>query len=100
VRVLQDGNDEIRTSVAAEGAGYLVIADSLRYGWEAFVDGKPARLFPAEHALAAVFVPAGTHQVDVRYEPKPWRVGLIVSGVSVVLLLGALLAPWLLRRKD
>jgi hypothetical protein len=100
VRVLRDGDDEVRASVSANGAGYLVIADSLQHGWKAFVDGRPVRLLFAEHALAAVPVPAGRHEVRLRYDPKSWRVGLIISAISVVVLLGALLFPRPMRRRD
>ena len=93
VRLLEDSGDEVRVEVEALGAGYLVVADAMQDGWSASVDGAPAILRPADHALVAVFVPAGRHEVSLRYDPAGWRMGQWISLISVgVLLLVALSA--------
>ncbi|HYT80304.1 MAG TPA: YfhO family protein [Actinomycetota bacterium] len=93
LRVLQDGDDEIRVSAVASGQGYLVVADAIQHGWEARMDGRPVLLRAADHAGVAVLVPTGRHQVTLRYIPPGWKPGLVISGISVVLLLA--LALWL-----
>ena len=93
VRILQDGDDEIRVSVVASGQGYVVIADAIQHGWEARMDGRAVVLRAADHAGVAVLVPVGRHRVTLRYAPPGWKPGLAVSAISVVLLLG--LALWL-----
>lgn len=87
LRVLEDSGDQVRVQVEAMGAGYLVIADAMQDGWSASVDGRPAVLSPADHAMVAVFVPGGRHEVSVRYDPKEWRVGQLISVISAILLL-------------
>lgn len=86
IEVVRDAGDEIRASVVATAPGYLVVADPLQHGWEAVVDGHDAPLRSADHALVAVFVPAGRHEVVLRFGSTAWRVGLAISGASVVLL--------------
>jgi hypothetical protein len=93
LRVLQDGEDQLRARVSAAGDGYLVVADSMQQGWKAYLDGRSARLLPAEHAMVAVFVPAGVHTVTVRYDPQSWRRGRWISGFSVLTLLGVVFLP-------
>ncbi|MGH2571937.1 MAG: YfhO family protein [Actinomycetota bacterium] len=90
VRPLEDEGDVIRVAVEAEGAGYLVVADALQHGWHAELDGHPVPLLPADHALAAVAVPGGSHVVELRYRPEGLRLGLIVSAAALLLLLAAL----------
>jgi hypothetical protein len=85
--VLSDGGDEIRLSVTSGGDGYVVVADPLLPGWEASVDGRPTALRVADHGLAAVFVPMGTHRVVLRYDPPGWGPGLVISAASAVILL-------------
>jgi hypothetical protein len=97
--VLEDGDTQIRVSVDAGGAGYLVIADALQDGWGAEVDGRPAQLRAADHAGVAVLVPAGTHEVTVRYQPVGWQPGKAISAVSLVLVIGIGLSG-LLRRSS
>jgi uncharacterized membrane protein YfhO len=74
-----------------------VVADAVQSGWHASVDGKPADVVPADHALGAVFVPAGRHVVTLRYQPEAWRLGELICGLSVLLLLALATVP--LRRR-
>ena len=93
--VLEDGNTQLRVSVDATGAGYLVIADALQDGWRAEVDGRSVPLRAADHAGVAVLVPAGEHEVTVRYRPDGWNLGIKISGLSfLVLVLAYLFAGW------
>ncbi|HVM32247.1 MAG TPA: hypothetical protein VMU88_03870 [bacterium] len=72
----------------------LVVFAEVDYpGWKAALDGKPTDLFMADHVLRAVFVPAGTHQVDFKYQPW-WAPCLPLPWLFC--LLGGL---WLWRRK-
>jgi hypothetical protein len=91
VEAVADEGDQIQVRVTAGGEGYVVVADAMQHGWKAFIDTKAARLVPAEHAMVAVFVPRGTHDVTLRYQPASWRQGQLVSGLSVLALLGILL---------
>ncbi|MGH3903615.1 MAG: hypothetical protein ACRDTE_05400 [Pseudonocardiaceae bacterium] len=88
VTVRADGLDEIVVDVAATGAGYLVVADALQTGWAATVDGAPADLVPADHAVVAVAVPEGEHRVRLHYVGPYRGAGLGVTGVAAVVLLG------------
>lgn len=82
--------DEVdRVVVETRGGGWLVLADAFYPGWKALVDGEPAPLYRADSVLRAVPLGPGAHQVEFRYEPVSFRVGLGVSGAAWA---GALLA--------
>ncbi len=60
-------------------------------GWRATVDGRPAAIVPdARHGLIQVAVPAGTHEVAIRFGTTPARVagwllaalGLVAAGLA------------------
>jgi hypothetical protein len=89
VSLLADGTDGSATRVDAAGAGYLVVADAIQDGWQATVDGRPAPLLAADHALVAVPVPAGEHEVRLRYVPPGRRAGAGISLLSLLVLAGA-----------
>jgi hypothetical protein len=76
--------------VKAPTPGFVVLADTYYPGWRVRVDGVDASLLRANHAMRAVRVPAGAHEVRFRYEPRLLWVGLGVSlatAFMVVLLL-------------
>jgi uncharacterized membrane protein YfhO len=88
--VVADDPEHIRVAVDAQGAGHLVVADALQAGWEATLDGEPVPLVNADHGMVAVAVPAGSHTVDLTYQPEGRRAGLALSLAGVV----SLLAVW------
>ncbi len=87
IQVVADDPDAIGVDVRAEGAGYLVVADSLLVGWSATVDGRAARIVAADHAVSAVAVSAGPHRVELRYTPPTGNLGGRISLLALVVLL-------------
>jgi hypothetical protein len=62
-----------------------------RDGWDAFVDGTPADYIRTNYILRAMFIPAGNHKVEFKFEPKQYATGEKISfASSLVLLLGCL----------
>lgn len=83
--------------VTTAAAGYLVLSDMFFPGWEAQLDGRPTPLLRADYAFRAVWVPAGTHRVEMRFQPPGWRSGVAVSAFTLV---GSVLAVgWDWRRR-
>ncbi len=62
-------------------------------GWEAFVDGEPARIHVADYLFKAVALEAGEHSVLLRYRPDAFATGARLSGLGAVLLLVVLVWP-------
>jgi hypothetical protein len=90
VRVVMELPREIHLNVASERAAWLVAAQSWFPGWSATVDGREVELLRANHAFSALEVPAGTHDVVLRYAPRSWSLGLVSCALGVVLALGAI----------
>lgn len=61
----------------------LVLSDAYYPGWQAFVDGAPTPIYPAYHALRAVFLPEGEHEVVFEYKPSSFFWGSAVSLISL-----------------
>ncbi|MGH8571714.1 MAG: hypothetical protein ACREX8_03945, partial [Gammaproteobacteria bacterium] len=99
VSVVTDALDEIVVEVAAAGAGYLVVADALQTGWAVTVDGAPADLVPADHAVVAVAVPAGEHRVRLHYAGPQHGAGAGVTGLAAIALFGLVGAEWRWARR-
>jgi len=82
---VQDGGDKIEAQVQS-GGGLLVFSEMDYPGWRALVDGQPAELIRADYLLRAVCVPAGEHQVTLVYDPPLLKIGLIITGLTLLLL--------------
>jgi hypothetical protein len=53
----------------------------------------------ADHALVAVKVPAGEHEVRLLYRPEDRAIGIKISLLAGLLLLGLAVVPIALRRR-
>jgi hypothetical protein len=82
--------DEVRVVATSDGPGYVVLDDFYHRGWTASVDGQSARVLIANALFRAVAVDAGTHVVDFRFQPQSLWLGLGVSILSLIVVLGAL----------
>jgi len=62
-----------------------ILATTLPYddGWTVRIDGKKAPLRRLVGAFLAVELPAGTHQISMRYRPVGWLPGLVLSVLCV-----------------
>ncbi len=70
-------------------------------GWTMWIDGKESPLIRADYILRAAVVPAGSHEIMMRYEPKIWKVGNAIQFVSsLILILGLFAAIVLTYRKS
>jgi hypothetical protein len=75
---------------SATQAGLLVVAEQFDPGWRARVDGKPARITPADHLLMGVPLEPGQHRVELTYAPDAFRVGLFGTLLGIACLAGFL----------
>jgi hypothetical protein len=88
------GASRVRITATVPCRSMLILADSWYPGWEATVDGAPARVWEAYGVVRGVVVAAGAHKVDLRFRPRPVFVGLAMFGVALVAVAGV----WLSRR--
>lgn len=89
------GPEDAEVVVDAPAPGILVVRNAFDRNWRASVDGRPASVLPANHALQGVAVPAGRHVVRLSYRDPTVRVGLVGSGLAGV----ALVAAWAAARR-
>ncbi len=82
-RILEYQNQRVLCEVESNSPGYLVLLDSYYPGWQAYVDGKEARILAANYAFRAVEVRAGKHRVEFRYRPRSFYAGLSVTCLAI-----------------
>ena len=97
VQQVGDLAGDLGNLVQAQRAG-LVLTEVDYPGWKATIDGRPAKIERVNYLMRGVVVPPGKHTVEMRYEPKSWTVGWIITAFSLVIL-AALVVLGLVRRR-
>jgi hypothetical protein len=94
------GIDPERVALRADASrpALLVLSDIHYPGWRATVDGRGADIERVDYLLRGIRVPAGESEVVLTYRPLSFRIGWIVSLVTMLGLLGALIVAWRRRR--
>lgn len=93
--------DRLHVETTLSEPGVLILSEVYYPGWRATVNGQPVEILRAHHTLRGVALPAGTHSLELVFDPLTVKVGLAISGATVVLALGTLgaLAIGRLRRQ-
>ena len=93
VTIQQYAPEAMTLNVTSETPALLVVTEANFPGWEATVDGAPVELVTADGMFRGVWVPAGAHQVDLRYTPAGFALGRWVSLLALVVLVGVWVWP-------
>jgi len=97
--ILDYGAQTVDIGVKTDSAGYLVLSDAWYPGWRATVDGADVPLLRANYAFRAVPVPAGEHRVRMVFSPLSWKIGLAISGLTVLFLI-LMVGYWRLGKRE
>ena len=91
VRLLKSSTDYLDIEADVAAPCLLLITDAYSSGWRAgaLPGGVPAqyRIMPANYCLRAIALPAGRNRLRVEYSPLGFRVGRVVSLLSLAVFL-------------
>lgn len=97
VNISKYSNDEITIQAEMAQDGFLVLSEKHYPGWKAYVDGKSEKIYKANYIMRAVYLPKGSHTVKFVFDPWPYKVGLWLSSITFLFLIGAVV--WRVREK-
>ncbi|MBI4872057.1 MAG: hypothetical protein HY814_10885, partial [Candidatus Riflebacteria bacterium] len=81
------GRDHLVVDFDLEGAGLLVVLESWSTGWRARVDGVERPVVRVAGLIRGVEVCEGERRVELSFEPLSVRLGLALSGLTLLLVL-------------
>lgn len=91
-RIVSYKPNEVVVNSDAGEPKLLFLSDNYYPGWKAKVDGEDTEILRANYTFRAVPLTAGEHEVRFWYDPLSFKVGVIVSVLSLIGL-GFLVKP-------
>ena len=86
-------------TINAPYSGHVVWSIPADSGWSATIDGKKTETFAAYKSFLGIHVPAGEHEITIKYTPDGFVLGAFASGAAVFMLMG-LTIGYFLPKKD
>ena|GEM_PF-2370541 len=99
VTITRYAPEAVDIAESSPAAGVLILADQAFPGWVATVDGQPAPILTADHALRGVYLPAGAHTVQFRYRPAAFAWGAAITVPAGLGLVGLTVWPRRMARR-
>ena len=72
------------------GSIFLVMSEIFYPGWKAYVDGEPREILRVDHTFRGLYLEEGRHEVLVVFDPPAFKLGLLVSAVTLASVAGML----------
>jgi hypothetical protein len=103
IKLVENKNDLIDYKFSAPTPQFAVFSE-VYYpkGWNVFIDGTKVDYVKTDYVLRGMYIPAGNHNIEFRFEPKSFFTGRLISIISnilVALLIIATIIYYATRKK-
>ncbi|MCC7161806.1 MAG: YfhO family protein [Anaerolineae bacterium] len=88
--ILEHSAEYTSLNVTAPADSLLVLSENYYPGWQAAVDGQPIEIIRADSNLRAVPVSEGLHLIEFWYDPLSFKLGAIITLLTVIASVAAL----------
>jgi hypothetical protein len=94
-RITSYDNDAIKLDVRMGAPGFLVMSEISYPGWRVFVNGVQKEILTGNYLFRVVPLDAGRHEVHFMFSPLSFKVGAMISLISMI---GVIALSFFLRR--
>lgn len=97
--------NELNYHAVSQNGGVAVFSEIyFPWGWTATIDGKPAEIARVNYVLRALYIPAGTHHINFKFEPEKVLAADRIAYAAILCIYAAIigsaaLALWRNRNK-
>jgi hypothetical protein len=104
IKLVRNINDTIDYRISAPSPQFAVFSE-VYYpeGWNVFIDGTKADYVKTDYVLRGMYIPAGNHEIEWRFEPKSFSEGRMISIIAnilvILILIGAIVFYALKKNK-
>jgi len=92
VRITKFTAERIEIDAVTPRKGVLVLTDFFYPGWKAYIDGTQKKILQANTLMRGLVLEKGRHKVVFVYRPRPFRIGLwtsLLTLAGLIIYLGA-----------
>jgi uncharacterized membrane protein YfhO len=75
-------NENIKYESNSNAPHVAVFSEIYYKDWKAYIDGKEAPIAKANYVLRAMLIPAGKHNIEMKFEPAVYRTGSTITAIS------------------
>ena len=95
----EPGRMMLRVDPPVSMDAYVLVAENWYPDWHAFVDGESVSVLRGDQTLITIPVRAGSSEVELWFDSPHYRIGKVITFVSLVTTALALAVPVLVRRR-
>ncbi len=104
IKLVQNLNDKIDYRFSSAAPEFAVFSE-IYYpeGWNAYIDGNKADYVKTDYVLRGMYIPAGNHEIEFRFEPESFTEGRMISiiaNILVALLIIATIVYYAVKKKE
>lgn len=98
LRKVKFGRNSVTGTITTTKTGILTSSIPYSTGWHAKVNGHPVKVLRTNQAFLGVYLPAGSHRVQLTYQTPGIKLGARVSLIGLCWLLIAALISWFIKQ--
>jgi hypothetical protein len=98
-KIVYDDPNHIRIEVTASQRGVVVLSESSYPGWRVTVNGKPANIICLNYLFQGVEVESGRQLIQFEYQPPFFRLYLLISGFTFLVIMLVCISLCSVKRK-
>ena len=88
IKLVQNLNDQIEYRFSAPSPQFAVFSEVYYpHGWNAYIDGNKTDYVRTNYILRGMYIPAGNHNIEFRFEPASYTTGRMVSIIANILVM-------------
>ena len=104
IKLVQNLNDTIDYRYSSATPSFAVFSE-VYYpeGWNVYIDGNKADYVKTDYLLRGMYISAGNHEIEWRFEPKSFTTGRMISiiaNILVALLIIATIVYYAVKKKE
>ncbi|MBI5326669.1 MAG: YfhO family protein [Ignavibacteriae bacterium] len=99
VQCIRYENNNFEYKVSLKEPSIVFFSEIWYPAWKAYIDGKPAKVYRANYCFRALAVPAGNHNIEMKYESDTFFAGMYISAITLILSIITLIICLIAEKK-